>query len=61
MTDFYLADLRDAEGLEASAIRSSRNWEHALYGEELRKELGLAADHNERVHEELKWALKGGE
>ncbi len=43
------ADLRHAKGLTRSQIKQADNWRLAFYSDDLLKELGLPADHNETV------------
>jgi len=47
------ANLQEAEAVTSSQIKQADNWELAFYSDDLLKELGLRADHNETVLEKL--------
>ena len=48
MASLQGADLRQARGLAVPQVKEAKNWESAVYSDEL-KELGLPPDNNERV------------
>ena len=47
------ADLRGAKNLSASQVKEALNWQKAFYSDGLLMELGLPADHNEKLQAEL--------
>jgi uncharacterized protein YjbI with pentapeptide repeats len=51
--DLKGAELQGATGLSVSQIKAAKNWEMAFYDQYFLKELGLPADHNEKVKKKL--------
>ncbi len=47
------ANLRGAEGVTASQIKETLNWQLAFYNDGFLKELGLPADHNKTLKKKL--------
>ena len=47
--DVQETDLRDTQGLLSEQIKKAKNWPLALYSSGLLEQLGLPADHNDRI------------
>jgi len=47
------ADLRTVENLAPKAVKAAKNWKRAFYDDRMLKALGLPADHNAGLAEQL--------